>query len=66
MHGPAKPVVTPYRIHRATLALIERSLLVAKKQGTPAQSITLHPDGRVAISLQGDVDTPEVNGWDAI
>lgn len=66
MQGPVKPVVTQYRIHRATVAQIERSLLAAKKQGTPAQSITHHPDGRVVISLQGDVDTPEVNGWDEI
>lgn len=56
-----------YSFRRATVAQIERSLKAAKRSGTPAQSITHHPDGRVVIQLKGIGEAlDEVNEWDTM
>jgi hypothetical protein len=49
----------------ATLAQLERSIRAGSSQGTPLQTITHHPDGRIVLAFSGNTDDVEyVNSWD--
>jgi hypothetical protein len=48
-----------------TLAQLERSIRAGSSQGTPLQTITHHPDGRIVLAFSGDTeDVKYVNEWD--
>jgi hypothetical protein len=48
-----------------TLAQLERSIRAGSSQGTPLQTITHHPDGRIVLAFSGDAEDVEfVNPWD--